>query len=54
MKNVPKGEEVLRELRKIYYDTAQTANPIALRDLRDVIPTTQIVYGTDFWFRTAG
>ena len=47
----PKGS--LYELRKMYYDTAQTANPVAMRALRTVVPVSQIVFGTDFWWRTA-
>jgi predicted TIM-barrel fold metal-dependent hydrolase len=42
----------LAELRKLYYDTAQIANPVALRALRDVVGVSQILYGTDAWFRT--
>lgn len=49
----PTGNEVLAELRKFYYDTAQSSNPIAQGALRQVVPVTQIVYGTDYWFRTA-
>jgi predicted TIM-barrel fold metal-dependent hydrolase len=49
--NVPKG--VLYELRKMYYDTAQASNPVALDALRKVVPTSQIVYGTDYWYRTS-
>jgi len=49
--NVPNG--VLHELRKMYYDTAQTANPIAMKALRTLVPVSQIVFGTDFPFRTA-
>jgi len=49
--NVPNG--VLYELRKMYYDTAQTANPIAMKALRTLVPVSQIVFGTDFPFRTA-
>jgi len=47
--NVPKG--VLYELRKLYYDTAQATNPIAMRALRTLVPVSQIVFGTDFPFR---
>jgi len=47
------GDDVLRELRKFYYDTAQSSNPIAQGALRQVVPVSQIVYGTDYWFRTA-
>jgi 6-methylsalicylate decarboxylase len=43
----------LRELRRMYYDTAQIANPVALRALKDVIPSSQILYGTDVWYRSA-
>ncbi len=48
---VPKG--VLYELRRQYYDTAQASNPVAMGALRKVVPVTQIVYGTDYWYRTA-
>jgi 6-methylsalicylate decarboxylase len=48
-KNVPKG--VLYELRKLYYDTAQAANPIAMTALKKLVPMSQIVFGTDYWFR---
>jgi len=47
----PKG--VLFELRRMRYDTAQSTNPIAMRALKDVVPVSQILYGTDFWYRTA-
>jgi predicted TIM-barrel fold metal-dependent hydrolase len=48
---VPKG--VLYELRKMYYDTAQATNPVAMGALRKVVPVSQIVYGTDYWYRSA-
>lgn len=51
--NVQAGQDVLRELRKLYYDTAQTANPVAMGALRKVVPVSQIVFGTDYWYRTA-
>jgi predicted TIM-barrel fold metal-dependent hydrolase len=53
VKNSPSGEAILRELRKMYYDTAQISNPVALGALRKVIPVSQILYGTDYWYRTA-
>lgn len=53
VKILPKGEDVLRELRKMYYDTAQISNPVALGALRKVIPVSHILYGTDYWYRTA-
>ena len=50
-RNVPKG--ALYELRRMYYDTAQATNPVAMRALRQVVPVSQIVYGTDYWYRSA-
>ena len=44
---------VLSELRKMYYYTAQATNPVAMRALRTVVPVSQIVYGTDYWYRSA-
>jgi len=40
------------EAKKFFYDTAQTSNPVAMGALRQVIPVSQIVFGTDFPFRT--
>ncbi len=45
-------EVVLSEFRRFYYDTAQAAHRPALSALTAVIPVSQIVYGTDFPFRT--
>ena len=39
--------------KKFYYDTAQTSNPAAMSALKKVIPVSQIVFGTDFPYRTA-
>jgi len=50
-KNPPRG--ALYELRKMYYDTAQSSNPVAMEALRQVVPASQIVFGTDYWYRTA-
>ena len=51
--NVVPGNEVLQQLRRFYYDTAQSSNPIAMDALRKVVGVSQIVFGTDFWYRTA-
>jgi 6-methylsalicylate decarboxylase len=48
---VPNGVEA--ELKRFYYDTAQAAHPYALASLTKLIPTSQIVFGTDFPYRTA-
>ena len=48
---LPQG--FLAEATKFYYDTAQTANAAAMSALLKVVPVSQIVFGTDFPFRTA-
>ena len=48
---VPDG--TLAELQRFYYDTAQTANRSAMSALTAIIPTSQIVFGTDFPYRTS-
>jgi predicted TIM-barrel fold metal-dependent hydrolase len=47
----PKGFHA--EAAKFYYDTAQVVNPAAMSALSKVVPVSQIVFGTDFPFRTA-
>jgi predicted TIM-barrel fold metal-dependent hydrolase len=47
---VPDG--TLTELTRFYYDTAQTANKAAMSALTAIIPTSQILFGTDFPYRT--
>ena len=41
------------ELRRFYYDTAQVANNVTLAAMAQLMPISQIVYGTDFPYRTA-
>ena len=38
----------LAELRRFYYDTAQSANPATMAALRKVITLSQILFGTDY------
>jgi predicted TIM-barrel fold metal-dependent hydrolase len=48
---VPDG--TLAELTRFYYDTAQTSNKAAMSALAAIIPTSQILFGTDYPYRTA-
>jgi len=48
---VPEG--TLAELKRFFYDTAQTSNKAAMSALTAIIPTSQIVFGTDFPYRTS-
>jgi 6-methylsalicylate decarboxylase len=47
---VPDG--TLAELTRFHYDTAQTANKAAMSALAAIIPTSQILFGTDYPYRT--
>ncbi len=49
--NVPKG--VMTYLKSFHYDTAQSANPMALGTLLKFVPPEQVVFGTDFPYRHA-
>ena len=48
---VPKG--VLHELQRFHYDVAQAAHPMALASLLRLAPISQVLFGTDFPFRTS-
>ncbi len=41
------------ELNRFYYDTAQISGVVTLEALSKLVPVSQIVYGTDFPYRTA-
>lgn len=47
----PPKAGALAALRRFHYDTAQIANPVALRTLAQVVTPERIVFGTDVWFR---
>jgi len=48
---VPDG--VIAYLKRFYYDTAQAAHPWALASLMRLVEITQVVFGTDFPWRSA-
>jgi predicted TIM-barrel fold metal-dependent hydrolase len=41
------------EVGKFYYDTAQTFHPVPMNALRHVVPASQILFGTDFPYRSS-
>lgn len=47
---VPKG--VLYELKRFYYDTAWSAHPMALASLTRLVDVSQILFGSDYPYRT--
>ena len=47
------GESVMAEIRRFYYDTAQASNPIAMASLTKMVASSQIVFGTDYPYRTS-
>ena len=49
-KRVPRG--VLTELKRFFYDTAWSAHPMALGSLTKLVPATQILFGSDYPYRT--
>ena len=48
---VPDG--TLAELKRFFYDTAQTSNKSSMSALSAIIPVSQIVFGTDYPYRTS-
>jgi 6-methylsalicylate decarboxylase len=46
-------EGVLPLLRRFHYDTASVTNPAPMAALTKVVPISQIVFGTDFPFRSS-
>jgi len=45
---------VLYELKRQYYDTASASNPTSLTALLSIIPSSQVLFGSDFPFLSAG
>jgi predicted TIM-barrel fold metal-dependent hydrolase len=46
-------EQVAGELNRFYYDTAQISNAVTIDVLVKLIPTSQVVFGSDFPYRTS-
>jgi predicted TIM-barrel fold metal-dependent hydrolase len=46
----PKPDSRLYHLRRFYYDTAASANPVNIQSLKMLVGTSQIVFGTDHPF----
>jgi predicted TIM-barrel fold metal-dependent hydrolase len=46
------GAERLGQLRRFFYEAAQQSNPVAHGALRRVVPVSQIVFGTDYPYRS--
>ena len=47
------SDMVDHELNRFYYDTAQVANEITIQALAKLVPLSQIVFGTDFPYRSS-
>lgn len=46
----PEANSRLYHVRRFFYDTAGSANPVQMQSLKLLVPASQIVYGTDFPF----
>ncbi len=42
----------MAELARFYHDTAQAANPVAMASLTKMVTVSQIVFGSDYPYRT--
>jgi predicted TIM-barrel fold metal-dependent hydrolase len=47
------AESVMAQLKRFHYDTAQASNPIILSALTRMVPSSQVLFGTDYPYRTA-
>jgi predicted TIM-barrel fold metal-dependent hydrolase len=47
---VPEKDSRIYHLRRFYFDTAASANPIQTQALKSLVGTSQIVFGTDYPF----
>ena len=47
------SRRAINVLKNLYYDTALSATPYALRSLQELVPTSHILFGSDFPFLPA-
>ena len=47
---VPNG--VMHELKRFYYDTAKSAHPGVLASLMKLVDVSQVLFGSDYPYRT--
>jgi 6-methylsalicylate decarboxylase len=47
------GDGVMAELKRFYYDTAQSSNPVSMAALTKMVAVSQILFGTDYPYRTS-
>jgi predicted TIM-barrel fold metal-dependent hydrolase len=50
LSKAPETNSRLYHVRRFYYDTAGSANPVQMQSLKLLVPASQIVFGTDFPF----
>ena len=50
LSKAPDPDSRLYHVRRFYYDTAGSANPIQIQSLKLLVPVSQLVFGTDFPF----
>lgn len=46
-------DQIERQIRRFYYDTAAVANEVTLSALVRMVPLSQVLFGSDFPYRTA-
>ena len=46
-------DSVMAQIGRFYYDTAQATNPVTMGALRTMVAPTQIVFGSDYPYRTS-
>ena len=54
LSKTPDVNSRLYHVRRFYYDTAGSANPIQIQSLKLLVPPSQVVFGSDFPFGNVG